>query len=185
MAFLPKSDYRQEQTQRQILQVSLTFKVGDIVGLAGTGSTLYENALTNASGTVVGAVYPIGVLVGFSKQNGEVISQGQDPANTPNQLTTTATNLSTEKYYGVFLPITPEMEWVGDGGAVFGTTNYGAKYGSYFQLTDCRTISESTAVAADNVASTSQILSLGVNPLNTKQIFCKIIKSQWTRAYTG
>jgi len=185
MAFLPKSDYRQEQTQRALLQVSLTFKVGDIVALIGSGATTYQTILTNATGSVVGALYPVGVLVGFSKQNGEVISQGQDPTNTPNQLTTTATNISTEKYYGVFLPITSEMEFVGDLDAVAGTTNYADQYGVYFDLTDCRTITEASVDLPTAVASDDQILSLGVNPLNTKQIFCKIIKNLYTRHYTG
>jgi hypothetical protein len=175
--FLPKSDYRSEQTQRAILAPSLTFKVGDIVALLGSGSTLYYNTLTNHGTYTVGAVYPIGVLVGFCKANGEVIGQGQDPANTPNQLTTLSTNLSVDMYYGVFLPITSEMEWVGDMSGAVGTT--------YFQLSDCRTISETTAVAAHSAASTSQIMSLGVNPLNSSQIYCKIIKSAWTRDYTG
>jgi hypothetical protein len=179
--FIPKSDYRSEQTQRAMLQASLTFKVGDIVALVGSGSTLYYNVLSNHATPVVGAVYPHGVLVGFSKANGEVIGQGQDPANTPNTLTTLSTNLSVDKYYGVFLPITSEMEWIGDLGAASGTTNYSEDYGSYFQLTDCRTILETSATAADSIQSTSQILSLGVNPLNSSQIFCKIIKSAWTR----
>ena len=185
MAFKPLKDYRQEQTQRCILAPSLTFKVGDIVGLVGSGSTLYYNTLSNHATYTVGAVYPIGVLVGFSKANGEVIGGGQDPLNTPNTLTTLSTNLTVDKYYGVFLPITMTMEWIGDLGAASGTTAYSDQPYAYFQLTDCRTITETSAVAASNVASTSQILSLGVNPQNSSQVFCKIIKSSWTRDYTG
>ena len=201
MAFIPAKDFRQEETQSCILTPSLTFYVGDIVALKASGSTLYINEITNESGSVVGAAYPIGVLVGFAYANGQVIGQGANPSgpivsqNGPNYLTTTATNLTVEKYYGVFLPITPLMSFVGDLGAAAVTTNYSAKYGTYFQLTDCRTISETTAVATDNPASTSQILSLGLvedenqpvvaGVISRSKIYCKIIKSCWTRAYTG
>jgi hypothetical protein len=185
MAFLPKSDYRQEQTQHVLLQDSLTFKVGDVVGLQGTGATTYKNVLSNHATYTVGAVYPVGVLVGFCKENGEVIGQGQDPANTPNQLTTGATNVSTVKYHGVFLPITSEMEWVADLDAAAGTTNYSDQYGSYFELLDCRTLDESEVEAASAVEADSQVLSLGVNPLKSTQIFCKIIKNMYNRGYTG
>ena len=184
MAFLPKSDYRQEQTQRCILAASLTFKVGDVVGLVGSGATLYYNTLSNHATYTVGNVYPIGVLVGFSKANGEVIGQGQDPSVTPNQLTTTANNLTVEKYYGVFLPITQSMEWIADLDAAAGTTSYSNQPYSYFELADCRTLDESEVEAASAVEADSQVMSLGVNPLNSSQIYCKIIKSAWTRAYT-
>jgi hypothetical protein len=197
--FLPVKDFREEETQTCILAPSLTFYVGDLVKVVGSGATLYKETLTNASMT--SGAYPIGVLVGFTDSQGRVLGQGQNPSGPvytssgQNYLTTSATNLTTEKYYGVFLPITPLMTFIGDLSAVAGTTNYSGEPYSYFQLSDCRTISESSAVAHDGTLTNVQVLSLGLvedenqpvvsGSISRTKIYCKIIKSAWTRAYTG
>ena len=202
MAFIPAKDFRQEETQSLILKPSLTFYVGDIVAVVGSGSTLYKTELTNETSSVVGAYYPIGVLVGFSDSQGRVLGQGQNGTvgpiytqNGQNYLTTTATNLTTEKYYGVFLPITPLMSFIGDLDVAAATTNYSNQPFVYFDLTDCRTITEASVDLVTSPQSDDQILSLGLvedenqpvvsGSISRSKIYCKIIKSVWTRAYTG
>ena len=197
--FIPSKDFRQEETQTAPLNASLTFYIGDVVALIGSGSTIYENVLDNQTNNVQGAKYPVGVLVGFTNAKGQVIGQGANPSgpivsqNGPNYITTAADNLTNTatNYYGVFVPITPVMSFIGDLSAVAGTTNYSKYFGTYFELNDCRTILESSAVASDNIQSTSQILSLGLvedenqpvvaGAISRTKIYCKIIKNAWTR----
>jgi hypothetical protein len=165
------SDTYNVQTKRALLQDSLTFKVGDVV-IPVSGATT-DNIITNTSATV-GDVYNLGVLIGFSKVNGEVISQGQDPLYTPNQLTTGATNVSAIHYYGVYIPIHEEQEWLADLDAVSGTTSGSNLPYCWFNLADARTIDESSIVAAGGTKG--QFLSLGVSPESTSKIIGKFGK---------
>jgi len=178
----PAKDYYSEQTQRALLNNSLTFKVGDAVAAIGSSNL---TVLTNATSAVAGDKYVIGVLVGFSKKNGEVISYGTDPSQTPPQLTTSATNTTSEQYYGVFIPATEDMEWIGDLSGAAGTTAYSDQPYAWFSLSDCRTIDETSAIAPDSASAPLQIFSLGTVPSVTgaaaTQIYFKFAKSQFDR----
>ena len=196
MAFIPARDFRQEETQKLILKPSLTFYVGDLVKVVGSGSTLYVEELTNESMT--SGAYSIGVLVGFTNAKGEVLGQGQNSSvgpiltqNGQNYLKTTDTNLTVEKYYGVFLPLTPLLTLIGDLSAAAVTTNYSAQPFAYFQLSDCRTVGETTAVSQDGSLTSVQVMSLGLvedenqpivsGSISRSKIYCRIINSAWTR----
>ncbi|MDP2362677.1 MAG: hypothetical protein Q8M94_02785, partial [Ignavibacteria bacterium] len=101
--FKLRQDYRSVATRRAILNNSLTVKIGDVIIPLAASS-----AVTNATGALAGDYYPLGIVVGFSKANGEVIGVGTDPANTPAQLITASDNLTVAKLHAVYIPITEE-----------------------------------------------------------------------------
>jgi hypothetical protein len=206
MSFIPTKDFRHEETQTLVLAPSLTFYVGDVVAVIANTTTPnflgtgYLEVLDNQTSNVQGAKYPIGVLVGFTDARGEVLGQGQNGSigpiftqNGQNYLTTASTNVTSgsANYYGVFLPITPLQNWIGDLSAAAVTTEYSNQPFAYFELNDARTVLETSAVSNDNIQSTSQILSLGLvedenqpvvsGVISRSKIYCKIIKSSWTR----
>ena len=88
------------------------------------GATL--GLVTNETGSLAGDYYPIGLIVGFAMENGQVIGQGtaQTAANTPAQLITTATNTTVEKYQAQYIPLTEDMILKGTLSAVAGTTGW-------------------------------------------------------------
>lgn len=164
----------QGQTRRAILNNSLTVKVGDVIVPLASSS-----AVTNATASVAGDKYPIGIVVGFSKANGEVIGQGVDPSNTPVQLVTASDNLTVAKYYAVYVPITPSMEFSADLNAVAGTTSGSDTAFVWFNLADAATLSESSVVVYTDASAPLQVLSFGLDPEDTtnKRVICRFAKS--------
>lgn len=173
MAFKFRQDVYSLSSKRDLLANSLTFKVGDVI--VPTGSA---NTISNLTSLVAGDRYPIGVLIGFTKANGEVITTGQDPANTPNQLTTAADNTTVAKYYGEYYPITAEMEFSALLSATAGTTtNSDAKF-TWFNLSDARTIDETSVQIYTYASAPLQVMSLGLDPADTtnKTLIVKFAK---------
>lgn len=169
----PLVDLRSTQTQHWLLGNSLTVKVGDVVVPAISSSTVY---LTNATAAVAGNKYPLGVVVGFCKQNGEVYpTTGQDPSLTPNQVTTGSDNLTNAKIHAVIIPITADMEFEMDLSGTAGTTTGSDQPYMYFDLYDARTVDETTA--AIPAGTPKQVLSLGLIEGSTTKIRGKFVKA--------
>ena len=160
MAFKPVIDYGLQETMDILLQDSLTFKVGDVVAFTGGTSSL--TYVTNASGSTAGDYYVFGTIQGFKDKYGNIYpTAGKDPLNTPEYVTTGATNVSTVKLQAVVLPIKEGMIYEADLDDTAGTTTYSDLPGVWFNLVDCRTIDESTAILADNASNPLQVFSLG------------------------
>lgn len=177
--FKLRQDVYHAQTRRALLDNTLTVKIGDvIVPLATTNSVV-----TNATGNVAGDKYVLGVVVGFSKQNGEVIGTGTDPANTPGQLVTAADNTTNAKYYAVYVPITPEMEFSATLSAVAATTTNSDGVFVWFNLTDARTVNEASVVQYGDGTAPLQLFSFGLDPEDTanKTIICRFAKAAMYR----
>jgi hypothetical protein len=166
----PIADFYSSQTQRYLLGNSLTVKVGDAV-VPGYDEDNKLSYVTNSD--VTGADNILGVVVGFSKENGEIYPHyGQDPSLTPNQITTSATNLTSEKIYAVVLPITRDLEFEIDLNATAGTTDYSDQPLVYFSLADAGTVDESSA----STSAGGEIISLGLIPGSNKKIRAKFVK---------
>ncbi len=172
--FKPLVDFLTTQTQHALLNNSLTVKVGDvIIPLSTAGST---HIVTNDTTAVVGNKYPLGVVIGFCDEQGRVIGQGQNPANTPNQLATAVDNTTADKYHAVFYPLTEDMELEGELDNDAGTTTGSDKPYVYFNLKDAGTIDESSVKPHDDSSAPLQVLSLGVIPGETTKIRCRFAK---------
>lgn len=172
--FKPLVDMYSTQTAHALLDDGLTVKVGDVITpLSTPGET---NIVTNDDSAVTGDKYVLGVVVGFCKENGEVIGTGINPANTPAQLTTPIDNIDNAKYHAVYIPITAEMEFEGELNAAAGTTTGSDKPYVYFNLADAGTIDESTVLSYDDPSAPLQVLSLGLIPGSTKKIRCRFAK---------
>jgi len=172
--FKPLVDMYSTQTAHALLDDGLTVKVGDvIIPLSTAGST---NIVTNDTDAVTGDKYVLGVVVGFCKENGEVIGIGINPANTPAQLTTADDNTTNAKYHAVYIPITAEMEFEGELDAAAGTTTGSDKSYVYFNLVDAGKIDESSVVSHDDKTAPLQVLSLGLIPGSTTKIRCRFAK---------
>lgn len=173
MAFRLRQDVQEVQLRRALLDNSITVKVGDmIVPLDTTDSTV-----TNATGNLNTATdYLLGVVVGFSKLNGEVISTGTDPANTPASLTTASDNTTVSKYQAVYVPISQEMEFSADLSATAATTSHSDGAFVWFNLSDCRTVNEASVVQYGAATAPLAIFSYGLDPEDTtnKRIICKV-----------
>ncbi len=182
MAFSLIKDMYETQTEHALLLNSLTFKVGDVVFASGASNVTY---ISNHTTGTAGDYYVIGVLVGFCEADGSVISQGQDPANTPDQLTTGSTNTTVTLYHGVYLPIHEMQEWDGLLSANAGTTTYSDLQNVWFNLSDCRTIDETSVLVADSGSAPRQVISLGTIPqtssTTTKHVRVKFAKSLLSR----
>lgn len=171
--FKLRQDVREGQLRSAVLNNSLTVKVGDaIVPLAAS------NAVTNATAVVAGDKYPIGIVVGFSGPNGEVISQGQNPINTPNQITTASDNLTVAKYRAVYLPITSDMEFSATLSGTAGTTAGSDTAFVWFNLSDAATLDETSVLVYTDGSAPLQVLSYGLDPLDTtnKTAIVKFVK---------
>jgi|SRR6185436_5301310 len=167
--------YREEEVKRAILANSLTVKVGDLVIPVGT-----DASFTNATGSIAGDYYPVGLVVGFSRVNGEVIGTGSDPLNTPASLTTASDNLTNAKYYVNYIPLKADMVLIGTLDAVAGTTSLSDIAFSWFNLADARTIHESDSTAyATGAATPKQIMSLGLyeGDATNFTIYCRVAKT--------
>lgn len=171
--FKLRQDVYHAQTRHALLNNSLTFKVGDVIIPVGANT----GAVTNDTTALLASPYVLGVITGFSKLNLEVISQGQDPLNTPNQLTTAADNTTVAQYQAVYVPITTEMEFAATLSAAAGTTTGSDTAFQWFDFTDARTLDETsvTAIGATPLA----VLSYGVDPEDTtsKTIICRFAKA--------
>lgn len=178
MAFKLREDVYSAHTYRALLNNSLTVKVGDVI--IPTGSS---GIVTNANASVAGDVYVLGVVVGFSKQNGEVISTGSDPANTPAQLVTAANNTTVDKYHAVYVPILPHMIWSATLNATAGTTAGSDQPFVFFNLVDARTLNESSVVQATSVSAPLQFFSIGLDPEDTsnKTVIGRFAKALMSR----
>jgi len=171
----PLIDLRTAQTQRVLLGNSLTVKVGDAVTTTLASGVAYA---TNATANVAGDKYLLGVVVGFSKKNGEVYpTYGQDPSLTPNQVTTASDNLTNAQVHAVVVPFTSEMELEMDLDAAAGTTTGSDQPFVYFNLADARTVDESTVLGSDATGTPLQILSLGLIDGSTTKIKGKVVKA--------
>lgn len=168
MAFKILSDFRSEETNRALLNNSITVKIGDIIAPLGSTST---NIVTNATATVAGATfYALGYVVGFSKTNGEVIGTGTDPSNTPPYITTAADNTTVAKYYAVYIPIRKIDKFEADLDATAGTTTSSDKANVFFTLADCRTLDESTVVVHNDATAPLQFYSTGLKDGSTTKV---------------
>lgn len=173
MAFKLRASTYAVQSRRGLLDNSLTVKVGDvIIPLASNPSIL-----TNASAAVAGDKYPLGVVVGFSGKNGEVIGDGADPANTPHQLVTAADNTTVAKYHAVYIPIVHEQEWLADIDAVPGTTTGSDKPFTWFNLVDARQLKEDSVLLTEHINAPLQVLSLGVSNESSSKLVVKFAKA--------
>lgn len=177
MAFKLRSDTYNLQTRRALLDNGLTVRVGDVViPLASDPSVV-----TNATTAVAGDKYVLGVVVGFSKANGEVIGTGADPSQTPAQLVTPANNTTVEKYHAVYIPIRHEQEWLADVSATPGTTTGSDKPFTYFNLLNAGTIDESSVLLPEATGVPLQVLSLGVASENPGKLVVKFAKALLSR----
>jgi hypothetical protein len=175
MAFKLRQDVYHVQTRRALLNNSLTVQVGDVVIPLGASSTV-----TNATAAVAGATfYVLGVVTGFSQKNGEVVSQGQNPATTPSQVVTASDNTTNAQVYAMYVPITPEMEFSALLSATATTTAGSDQAFAWFNLTDARTVNEASVVAATAGATVGQVFSFGVDPEDTTNhsIICRFAKA--------
>ena len=155
-----RQDVQEVQTRHALLDNTLTVKVNDLIRPTTDG-----DIITNA--TMTAGVYSLGVVIGFCKQNGEVIGQGQDPINTPHQITTEDDNTTDKKYHAMYVPITPEMEFSMTLDAVAGTTPLSDKAFVWFSMADARLVSEASVVHVTGVGVPLQVFSLGLDPEDT------------------
>lgn len=178
MAFKLREDVYSAHTSRALLNNSLTVKVGDVVIPTGA-----DGIVTNATGSVAGDVYVLGVVVGFSKLNGEVISTGTDPANTPAQLVTASDNTTVDKYHAVYVPILPHMEFSATIDAAAATTAGSEDPFVFFNLVDARTLDESTVVQATSGSAPLQFFSVVLDPEDTtnKTVIGRFAKALMSR----
>jgi hypothetical protein len=180
LGFRLAQDVYTVQNRLALLNNSLTFKVGDLIIPTATGGIV-----TNASNAIAGDFYPLGLIVGFAKQNGEVIGQGtaQTAANTPALLLTAADNTTVDKYQAQYIPLTEDMLLKGTLSAVAGTTGgLSDEKFVYFDLVDCRTVNEASVVANTN-ATPLQLLSEGLDPLDTTNftVIVRLVKNLQNR----
>jgi len=176
MAFKLSRDTYNAQTERILLTNGITVNVGDVI-VPVSGAT---NTATNATASVTGDVYVLGVVQGFSKANGEVIGQGQNPSVTPNQLTTSATNTTVEQYYAVYMPIHKEQVWEADFSAAIGTTAPGTVM-TWYNLSDARTVNESSEVDITAASAPLQVLYVQAHPTSTTKGFVRFGKCLYAR----
>lgn len=173
--FKPLFNFRVSETIRVLMTNSVTVKVGDAVTpLSVAGTT---NIVTNATGATAGAYYLLGAVNGFSKEDGSIISYGNDPLNTPAYVTTASDNTTVAKYYAVVIPFDAAQQWQLDVDAAVGTTTGSDDPYMYLNLADCRTGDESTVVPFDDVSAPLQILSLGAVYGETTKIISKVAKA--------
>lgn len=164
MAFNPVSDFRMEETKRYIINNSLTVKVGDAVIPLTTAAT--AAIVTNAS--VAGATQPLlGVVMGFSYFNGQVVGQGIDPSTTPVQYVTASNNTTVAQVCAVVLPFKKVDEvFIIDLNQAAGTTTGSDKANNYFTLLagSANTLDETTVKVYSDGSAPYQVYSLGVVP---------------------
>jgi len=173
----PAWDFRLEETKRYLINNSLTVKVGDAVIPLTSAST--ANIVTNAS--VAGSTQPLlGVVVGFSGANGEVVGQGQNPSLTPNQYTTLSTNTTgtlaagTGGVYAVIIPFKKADEvFIIDVNATLGTTSGSNMPNVYFNLLSgsANTLDETSVKVYSDASAPYQVYSLGPVQGQTTQIY--------------
>lgn len=175
MAFRLRQDDYQVQTRTALMMNSLTFKVGDVI----VPNNVSSGVVTNATASTAGDVYVLGLVVGFSGPNGEVITTGADPLNTPAFITAGASNTTVQKYSVQYIPITPEMEFLATLDATAGTTANSDTPFVWFNLADCRTVSETTAIVYGSGSAPLQLLSYGLDSADTnnKTIICRFAKA--------
>lgn len=177
---LRQDDY-EVQTRRILLDNTLTVKIGDLIVPLNDSS-----AATNATGNVIagGSGFPIGLVVGFCGPQGQVISTGTSPANTPGQLVTTSTNTSPvgNMYQAMYIPLSIDMEFSATLSNTAATTAGSGSPFVFFNLSDCRTVDETSVVTWGAPTAPLQILSLGLDPEDTsnKTIICRILSSGLT-----
>lgn len=183
MAFKLRQDVYQVQTRRAVLDSAITVEVGDLVIPLGA-----SNAVTNATATLTGSLYVLGVVVGFSGPNGEVIGQGQSDVGTltPAQVTTSSNNyaaytssLTGGQVNAVYVPISPEMEFSATLSATAETTAGSSQKFTWFSVTDARTVNEASVVPFGSASAPLQIFSYGLDPLDTTNhtIICRVAES--------
>lgn len=167
--FKLRKDTYQYQTERAIITNSLTVKVGDVVAIV-------SDFATNASGSVAGDKYPIGVVVGFCTNTGGVYpTSGQDPTNTPNQVTVTSSNQTVAKVNAVFIPIFREQVWEADFSAARGTTSTSDENYTFFDLTDCRTIDETSVT--QSATGAKQVVVVAPHESSTSKAYVRFSKA--------
>jgi hypothetical protein len=152
MAFSLYKDTYNVQTERLLLKENLTFKVGDVVAVEHD-STNNVAVLTNEIAYInVNPHTVVGVLQGFATNTGGIFPPtGQDTSKTPQEYTTSSTNLTSEKVNGVYIPIHSEQVWLADLNVALGTTSpLSGSVGSFYNLSDARTVDETTYIAPTN-----------------------------------
>jgi len=167
-----RQDVYHAQTRRSLLDNGLTVQVGQvIVPLASTSGVVTNAGTYGASDNV------LGLVVGFSGPNGEVIAGGQASVGTltPEQITTSGSNqtaawtgqLTGGQICAVYIPITPEMEFSGTMNHAAGyTDSYSGLAFNWYNLSDAGTVDETSVVQYGTGPSTYQVFSVpnGVSP---------------------
>lgn len=159
MAFKLREDFYNVSTRRGLLNNSLTVKVGDVICPLSSTDNIYTNDTAVIAATTTTKV--LGVVVGFSKVNGEVIGQGQDPATTPAQLITASDNTTVAKYYAVYLPIYSHMIWSATLDAKAGTTSHSDAELATFPLATAALLDESSVLVV--LSGPQQFISFGLD----------------------
>jgi hypothetical protein len=177
--FSLRKDTYNVHSETAILQNSLTFKVGQVI-IPVTGTTT-NHVVTNATSAVAGDKYVLGVITGFCKNNGDVIGGGQDPANTPNELTTGATNVATVKYRAVYIPIHKHMIWEATMSGARGTTTASDLNYTYFNLSDCDTVDETSVQPIEGTSVPLQVQIVEESPTSTSKAYVRFHKTLYER----
>lgn len=157
-----RQDVYQVQTRHALLDNSLTVEVGDFIIPLNSSSVV-----TNATATLTGSLYILGMVSGFSYSNLQVVGQGQNPLQTPAQYTTVSNNVTlgaTAAVYAQYIPIQPEMDFLITLSATAGTTAGSDQSFVWFNLTDARTVNEASVVSAFAATAPLQIFSYGLYP---------------------
>ena len=180
LGFRLAQDVYTVQTRLALLNNSLTFKVGDLIIPTASGGIV-----TNATNAIAGDFYPIGLIVGFAMENGQVIGQGtaQTAANTPAQLITAANNTTVALYQAQYIPLTEDMLLRGRLSAVAGTTGgLSDEKFVYFNLSAADEVDESSVVAYTN-GTPLQLISEGLDPMDTTNftVICRLVKNTQNR----
>lgn len=166
------------QTRHALLDNSLTVEVGDVIQPVNGFASVVSNATT----ALLASPYVLGVVTGFSYKNLQVIGQGQNPLNTPNQYVTLSNNTTlgaTAAVYANYIPITEEMIWTATLSATAGTTTGSDQSFVWFNLTDARTVNEGSVVGPYGAGYPLSIFSYGVAPEDGtgNTIVCRFAKS--------
>lgn len=173
MAFSIAKDTYNTQTERGIIYDSLTVKVGDVINVRADGF------LSNADAVTAGDVYVLGVVQGFCTNSGGVYpTGGQDPLNTPNYVTVSASNSTVAKINAVFTPIHAEQVWLADFNNARTTTNAASGYNwEFFNLLDCRTVQETSYVSPLTGGCQVVVVENGPDGNATTQAYVRFAKA--------
>ena len=165
--FKLRQDVYHTQIRHAVLDNTLTVKIGDIIVPVAASA----GVVTNATAAVAGAYFPLGVVVGFTGPQGQVVGQGQASVGSvvPAQVTTIGTNTSAA-YTGQltggqisaeYVPITEEMEFIATMNHAAGTTQaYSGLAFTWYNLADAATVDETSVLLNGNASVPLQVFAV-------------------------